>query len=1042
MAIYHFTSSSADCLAIELAQQLKSKSSVFTPQWIITGHHSTSDYLLDQIAHHNGIAANIKFKQAIPFIEYLHYHLGYAVDRKELLGSDQLTWYIDKILQDHAFKEQAKASQVLEYIGDNAMKRFTLSEKINQLFTSYQEEKPELIESWNKGETLTNEPDEAWQAFIWQSLKANYKYKLRDLTLIFNEVKQAIKTDEGRETIKQHYPALFFYGNLPYSKQLVDVMEELSQVIDIFVFRNDLPSSMEHSIVQNMGSVFKHHEKLWQHIPSTSLDHSKTKTPPENLLHLLQHSLLNNQADEINLPTTDDSLVIASSYSVNREVEALYHHLLKLFKGNTALAAKDVYVIIPDFENYASAISTYFDFSNQLDYEGNAIPLIPYTIYDTNHRVYASPYAALEAIIHFDADRFTSKQVLKLLDYDYIRERFDFTDTDLLVRALDKANIRHDFEGNSKTETQLVSWSYGLKRLIYGFCLAPDLEDEVLEFDHDSFFPVVDFEESERYELLKLSNFVDVLQDWLEKREHTRSLVEWIAFLEKDTIETYISTQKYDTSLFRKLIGQLHQLTENGLDGLYDFSVIRYYITSTLSTLTTGERKGYGGVRFVSPSMFLSAPAKIYAFLGLNSSDFPRKVTHVSFDLSDDDRLTKTDYDKNLFLNILLSAEEHLYLSYIGNSTKDNSEIPPSSLIDEVETYLLQLTNTHLDTLVIRHPLHSFNSRYNKNATIPLVHYDLSSNYKLEEILDKTKKEKDVPELAHKNGKKVIPLSELIKFMEDAVKHYFTKTLGIYMSDRTVDLLESEHFELDNLEKWQVKNEMLQNNLQKTSTDEDRLKRKGLLPLSNIGASAFDQLEEETHLILDNETFKELTKQDPRAVTIELEVGDYLIQADITSLYGDTFLFVTPSKDKPKYQIRALLNYYVALCNGDAKDLCYIYQDGEVKTLSKTEEDIAQIKENLAEWCVLFEKSLKELFCFECGVLDNSIQNVLDSEVHDRPAELQRLINNWIKNVYNFSITSEYFKYVAQSKVFLEADKTKTFIDMFEKMQSFISPLK
>ena len=40
--------------------------------------------------------------------------------------------------------------------------------------------------------------------------------------------------------------------------------------------------------------------------------------------------------------------------------------------------------------------------------------------------------------------------------------------------------------------------------------------------------------------------------------------------------------------------------------------------------------------------------------------------------------------DRNLFLDLILSAREVLHLSYVGRSVRDGSELPPSVLVDEL----------------------------------------------------------------------------------------------------------------------------------------------------------------------------------------------------------------------------------------------------------------------------------------------------------------------------------------------------------------------
>jgi exonuclease V gamma subunit len=78
----------------------------------------------------------------------------------------------------------------------------------------------------------------------------------------------------------------------------------------------------------------------------------------------------------------------------------------------------------------------------------------------------------------------------------------------------------------------------------------------------------------------------------------------------------------------------------------------------------------------------------------LNDSSFPRTDPRLGFDLmADRPRLgdqSKREDDRYLFLETLLSARERFYLSYVGQSIRDNSPAPPSVLVSELLDYIDQ----------------------------------------------------------------------------------------------------------------------------------------------------------------------------------------------------------------------------------------------------------------------------------------------------------------------------------------------------------------
>src|SRR5690606_11549026 len=114
-------------------------------------------------------------------------------------------------------------------------------------------------------------------------------------------------------------------------------------------------------------------------------------------------------------------------------------------------------------------------------------------------------------------------------------------------------------------------------------------------------------------------------------------------------------------------------------------------------------------------------PFRVVCLIGMNDGSFPRTQTPPSFDLIAQsfrrgDRSRRAD-DRYLFLETLLAARDVLYVSYVGQSIRDNAPMPPSVLVSELLDYVRQAFRpTHkkdiVEELVIRHPLQAFSPRY------------------------------------------------------------------------------------------------------------------------------------------------------------------------------------------------------------------------------------------------------------------------------------------------------------------------------------------
>ena len=85
------------------------------------------------------------------------------------------------------------------------------------------------------------------------------------------------------------------------------------------------------------------------------------------------------------------------------------------------------------------------------------------------------------------------------------------------------------------------------------------------------------------------------------------------------------------------------------------------------------------------------------------------------------------DEDRYLFLESILSARDCFYISYVGQSIKDNSEIPPSVLVSELidaidRVFTVGKDITIEDHLVTRHRLQAFSRDYFTDGS-PLFSY-------------------------------------------------------------------------------------------------------------------------------------------------------------------------------------------------------------------------------------------------------------------------------------------------------------------------------
>ena len=1021
------TANNSEKLAELLANSLSKEVSVFTPVFIGIENTSTKDWLIDQVVQHNEIAANLTFKKPQACIEIVYNVLCKENERQERIMSSDLNWLIYSLLNEKEFK--SGFPEVAEYYDEDPLKRFTLAEKIGALFTKYQEVDADLIK---KMETNTSKENNYldWQSFLWNELKRITNGKFLSVPGMYESIREALKNKEKIELLNQKVPQIRFYGTILYTSEFVNLLKELGEHIHIELFRINTPAVSGSRFLENLSPFQEKQSELFKDCESEKS--AEDSNPTENLLVAVQKELTGMKKSAYLYEAKDDSIQIANNFSVYREVESLWHYLVDQFHKNKKLQQRDICVIIPDIEKYAPAIKAIF---------GNDKLKIDFTFYDSSYKIQDSPYKALLALFAIEKSEFTSKQVFGLLEFNYIRKKFGFTeDLETVKRAIGLANIRHDIEGNKDLDTNLVSWRYGLKRLIYGACI--EKTDDLLTFEDESFYPVSEFEDRDLTTLIRLDYFVETLHDWLDKKKNCTSITEWAIFLDI-TIEDFIAIDEYEPTQFNRQLGMLMKVGEMLVGTEVTYSVFHYHLKKIVENLEISEKIGFGGIRFVSPNPYLNASSKIYCFLGMNGSDFPRKNNKLSFDLLEDKKeYTPTELDKNMFLNLLAGAKEKIYISYIGQSIKDNSSIPPSTLIDDLLATCSNygLNKKLLGSVLVKHPLHAFSSMYN-NENDRLIRFE-DAPKKVDPKKAETKEQfaPYKPEV-DKDGKIIIPLSDLIRFIEDPVRHYYNRVLGIYYSDNEVELVECEPFFLDPLANWSLKNDLLKNDLLKNEIDPTELEdfklenqRKGILPLLNFGTMTLNNAQTEVAEIVNK--ILETIAVEKSAVTISIDrvFDEYRIIGVVDGVYDSTYLFSTVSSDKFKYQIRALVNFMVMNFQDNNIDKGYYINKGGVKQIIISSKGV---KLEITTLCKLYMQGSKELIHFTSDFKDLSVKKM--NEI-DGGRALNEYFLKCLNTAFNTNYPSNYFM-VELNNGFLSEKKAhenfkKTYNDLIGMLEN------
>ncbi|MEL0099917.1 MAG: exodeoxyribonuclease V subunit gamma, partial [Opitutae bacterium] len=382
----------------------------------------------------------------------------------------------------------------------------------------------------------------------------------------------------------------------------------------------------------------------------------------------------------------DSSIRIVSCHSPMREVEALRDYLLHRFAEDSTLRPNDIVVMMPNPEEFAPYIRAAFGESDQ-----DQSYFFPYSIVDREPHRASQLVNFFFNLLEFFQGRASNRELIDLLDSPPMRSRFELSDEDIDLYRLwiRQCHVYWGFDSGHResvgsTSTNEHTWKHALDRMALGYCMRSHgtrtwhgiLPHEEVEGDNVSRFA-------------KLYHVVQLLGKFEESSRRVKSLTDWKEFLV--SISSSFFPQDNETLLDRQRINQAVEDLSKVYGALAPHSqvplrVIGYHLNNVVESGTPQGQFLTRGVTFCGLRPMRSVNARIICMLGLNERSFPRQNQSLSFDLSGDrrpgDRSVRED-DRYLFLESLWCARDHLYLSYVGQSIRQNEKIPPSVLINE-----------------------------------------------------------------------------------------------------------------------------------------------------------------------------------------------------------------------------------------------------------------------------------------------------------------------------------------------------------------------
>lgn len=720
------------------------------------------------------------------------------------------------------------------------------------------------------------------------------------------------------------------------------------------LFNSDGEQDVGNPLLASWGKLGRDYIYLLSDLESSQELDAFVDVTPDNLLHNIQSDILeleNRAVAGVNieefsrsdnkrpLDPLDSSITFHVCHSPQREVEVLHDRLLAMLEEDPTLTPRDIIVMVADIDSYSPFIQAVFG-------SAPADRYLPYAISDRRARQSHPVLEAFISLLSLPDSRFVSEDVLALLDVPVLAARFDITEEGLryLRQWVNESGIRWGIDDDNVRELKLPAtgqhtWRFGLTRMLLGYAMesAQGEWQSVLPYDESSGLIA---------ELVgHLASLLMQLNIWRRGLAQERPLEEWLPVC-RDMLNAFFLPDAETEAAMTLIEQQWQAIIAEGLGAQYGdavpLSLLRDELAQRLDQERISQRFLAGPVNICTLMPMRSIPFKVVCLLGMNDGVYPRQLAPLGFDLMSQkpkrgDR-SRRDDDRYLFLEALISAQQKLYISYIGRSIQDNSERFPSVLVQELIDYIGQSHYLPGDEA-----LNCDESEARVKAHLTCHHTRMPfdpQNYQPGNLQSYAREWLPAASQAGKAHSEfvqplpftlpeTVPLETLQRFWAHPVRAFFQMRLQVNFRTEDSEIPDTEPFILEGLSRYQINQQLL--NALVEQDDAERLFRRfraaGDLPYGAFGEIFWETQCQEMQQLADRVI---ACRQPGQSMEIDLACNGVQITGWLPQVQPDGLLRWRPSLLSVAQGMQLWLEHLVYCASGgNGESRLFLRKDGE-----------------------------------------------------------------------------------------------------------------
>jgi exodeoxyribonuclease V gamma subunit len=697
----------------------------------------------------DGVCANVVFPWPSTLLdEAVQSASAEHADAVERWAPQRSVWPLLEVM-DACVSTEPWCRPLAQHLGSGGKdkgRRYAVASSLARLFDDYGQSRPPMLRAWaagrdERGDGTPLEDDLRWQGELWRRLRdrlgASSPAELLD---------DACARLRAEPELSALPPRVSVFGASRLSPARLLVLSALGEHRDVHLWlqhaspalweavkssshivrrRDDRSrSALTNPLLASLSRDVLELQQLLAHTAPHLADVRHPSPPfPDSLLGRLKHDLADDRVPESPTPLdpADRTVQVHACHGRTRQVEVLREVIVGLLASDHSLEPRDVLVMCPDVETFAPIIAATFALGAEDDAAHPAARL-RVRLADRALRQTNSLLAVLAQVLELGTARITASQVLDLASTPAVRQRFGFDDDqiDRLRSWVVGAGVRWGLDLDHRSTWQLGdieqgTWRDGLDRLLLGVAMEGGL---------DIFCDVVPLDDVDSGDIElagRLAELVDRLAAVQELMSGRHTAEEWTAGLEAAVLG--LSAAAPNTAWQEiQLRGELADLADAaaGSQALLCLADVQALLDGVLSGRPTRASFRTGTLTVCTLVPMRSVPHRVVCLLGLDDGVFPRNSTRDGDDvLARDPWIGERDprsEDRQLLLDAIGAAEEHLVITYSGADERTGASIPPAvplgELLDALDRTASATGGSRVrDIVTTRHPLQPFDPR-------------------------------------------------------------------------------------------------------------------------------------------------------------------------------------------------------------------------------------------------------------------------------------------------------------------------------------------